>query len=121
MLATGTGELDGAAPGCRRARLDGNAKLFGKALNELHCGGVCRMAIVELSASEALFARDMLCLERRLASNNDRYGYAGSQGRGLFAACLGKRCFLAAGQYSAALCGEVRNGFFRHHLVLQGR
>jgi len=34
-----TGELDGAAPGCRRARLDGNAKLFGEALNELHGGG----------------------------------------------------------------------------------
>jgi hypothetical protein len=71
-----TGELDGATPGCRRAGLDGHAKLFGEALNELHGGGVGRMAVFELRASEALFACDMRCLERRLASNNDRYGDA---------------------------------------------
>src|SRR5262249_29432538 len=106
-------ELDGAAPGCRRATLDGKAKLLGEALNELHGGGVCPMATVELSASEALFARDMLWFERRLASNNDRHGDAGGGGRGLFAGSLRERGFLAAGQYSAALSGEVTNGFFR--------
>src|SRR5262249_40880626 len=111
-------ELDGATPWCRRATLDGKAKLLGEAMNELHGSGVCRMAAVELSASEALFARDMLCVERRLASNNNRHSEASGRGCGLFAGSLRERCFLAPGQYSAALSGKVTNGFFRRHLVL---
>ncbi len=77
--------------------LDGEAKFLGEALNQLHGGEIGRVACVELSASEALFAPDMCCLERLLAPDDDRYGEAASRGRGLFVARLRERKFLAAG------------------------
>src|SRR6266513_2533496 len=72
----GAGELHGAAPRCRRAGLDGEAKLFGKVPNQLHGGGIGRMACVELGASEAPFAPDVRGFERLLAPADDRYGEA---------------------------------------------
>ncbi|HTG03578.1 MAG TPA: hypothetical protein VK635_05905 [Bradyrhizobium sp.] len=113
-IGDGSGELHGTASRCRRAGLDGEAKLFGKAPNQLHGGGIGRMACVELGASEALFAPDLRGFERLLAPDDDRYGNAASRGRGLFVTRLREQAFLAAGQYAAALRGEMRNGFRSH-------
>src|SRR6202034_3241174 len=112
-----SGELDGSASRCWRASLHGQAKLLSEALNKLHSGGFCRMVIIELSTSQALFACDMCSLERRLAPNNDRYGETSVQWRRLFAVRPRERFFLAAGQYGPALGGEVRNGFLQCHFA----
>ena len=69
-----TGELDGPTPGRRGTRLDREAKLLGKALDQLHGRRIGAMLGVELSARQTLFADDVGCQQRHLAPNNDRYG-----------------------------------------------